>query len=71
MSMAGVGHLGLLNKLILTCLAWNGNDFIHLKHALGKLIEVATPDDEYSCMDHSNLDSLEVVRKIGRCLHRH
>jgi len=67
-SMAGILHPCLLIKLEVGLVAGNGHNFVHLEHALGKLIKVTSSDYKHSGLTEANLDCLEIVREVHGCL---
>ena len=61
-------HLSPWLKSVLTWLTLNGEYLIHLEHRVWKLVKVSASHDVDACVSKANLNGLEVVREVGKCL---
>lgn len=67
--MARKLHLCSRLKLVGAGHALHWDDLTHLEHGIGQLVKISTTHDVYSCVMDADLNSLEIVWEVCRCLH--
>ena len=68
MPMTSERHASTLLEFVIQGLPSHWDYFIHLEHALRKLVEITSTNNISSCVHQTNLDCLKIMREIGLSL---